>query len=133
MSVVRPWNGRRALGSARRRLRHARGRERGAGTVLVVAVVAAMVLAAVAAVGLGAGLTARQRVLAAADAAALAAADVAAGVAPGDPCAIAERVAEADGARLDACVADGLVLTVAVAGVVAGIPLSARATAGPTR
>ncbi len=105
--------------------------DRGSGTVLTVALVAAVALVATAAIGLGVGLAARQRVLAAADAAALAAADVASGAAPGDPCRAAAKVAAADGARLDACVADGLVLTVAVGGSVSGIPLTARATAGP--
>jgi secretion/DNA translocation related TadE-like protein len=105
----------------------------GAGAVMAVALVAAVAIVAAAAVGLGAGLAARQRVLGAADAAALAAADVAAGVAPGDPCPTAARVAAADGARLADCTADGLVLTVRVVGAVAGIPLSAKATAGPPR
>jgi secretion/DNA translocation related TadE-like protein len=108
-------------------------RDAGSGTVAAVAIVAAVALLATTAVGLGAGLAVRQRVLGAADSAALAAADVAAGVAPGDPCPTAARVAEAGGARLDACSADGLVLTVRVSGSVAGIPLSARATAGPPR
>ncbi|GAA2079449.1 hypothetical protein GCM10009840_13310 [Pseudolysinimonas kribbensis] len=108
-------------------------RDDGAGAVLAVAIVAALALVASAVVGLGAGLAARQRVLAAADAAALAAADVAAGAAPGDPCPVAARVAAADGARLQSCLADGLVLTVQVAGAVGGIPLTARATAGPPR
>jgi secretion/DNA translocation related TadE-like protein len=107
--------------------------ERGAGAVLAVAIVAAVALVAVAGVALGAGLAARQRVLAAADAAALAAADAASGAAPGDPCPTAAKVAEAGGARLVACAADGLVLTVAVSGSAAGVPLTARATAGPPR
>jgi secretion/DNA translocation related TadE-like protein len=105
----------------------------GAGTVLAIALVAALAVVASAVVGLGAGLAARQRVIAAADAAALAAADAASGAAPGEPCPVAARVAAADGARLQSCVADGLVLTVQVGATVHGIPLTARATAGPQR
>jgi len=113
--------------------RRCAARELGAGTALALAVVAAVALVATAVVGLGAGLAARQRVLAAADAAALAAADAASGAAPGDPCPTAAKVASADGAHLDGCSADGLVLSVAVSGSVAGVTLTARATAGPPR
>jgi secretion/DNA translocation related TadE-like protein len=108
-------------------------RDAGAGAVLAVAVVAAVALVAIAVVGLGAGLAVRQRVLGAADAAALAAADAASGAVAGDPCPLAARVAAANGARLDACAADGLVLTVAVSAGALGIRLTARATAGPPR
>lgn len=101
--------------------------------MLAIAIVAAIALVSVSVVGLGAGLAARQRVLAAADAAALAAADAASGAVAGDPCPVAAQVATADGAHLDACDADGLVLTVAVSASVVGIPISARATAGPPR
>jgi secretion/DNA translocation related TadE-like protein len=107
--------------------------DRGAGSVLAVAIVAAIAVSAVAALGLAAGLAARQRVEGAADAAALAAADTAAGLAPGDPCDVARRVAGANGAAVVSCTADGLVLTVGVSGAFAGIPLTARATAGPPR
>jgi secretion/DNA translocation related TadE-like protein len=107
--------------------------EAGGGAVLAIAIVAAVALVAVVVVGMGAGLAARQRILAAADAAALAAADAASGAIAGDPCPLAARVAEADGATLDTCDADGLVLTVSVSGRVGGIPLTARATAGPPR
>ncbi|MGN6325843.1 Rv3654c family TadE-like protein [Pseudolysinimonas sp.] len=108
-------------------------RDAGAGAAVAIAVLAVVALVATAAVALGAGLAVRQRVVAAADAAALAAADAAAGAVAGDPCPTAGRVAEADGAQLLSCTADGLVLTVAVAASVAGVPLTARATAGPPR
>lgn len=76
-------------------------------------------------------LSVRQAVAGAADAAALAAADVASGLLPGFPCAQAERVAEANGATLEACHVDGLIATVSVGSSVLGIPVTAGATAGP--
>lgn len=69
----------------------------------------------------------------AADAAALAAADVRVGIVAGEPCAVARRVAEANGAQLRACECDGLVATVVVSKRVAGFDISAAATAGPPR
>ncbi|TPW77315.1 Rv3654c family TadE-like protein [Schumannella soli] len=86
---------------------------------------------ALAVVGLGAGLTERQRVIAAADAAALAAADTASGAVSGDPCTQAARLAAAHRAALAACRISGAEATVEVHGEFAGIPLTARARAGP--
>jgi secretion/DNA translocation related TadE-like protein len=105
--------------------------DRGAGAVLAIALVMAVVVIGLAGVSLAAGLSARQRVIGAADLAALAAADAASGAIGGAPCEVANRVAEGNGARLTGCKADGLIVTVTVAGSFAGIPIEARARAGP--
>jgi secretion/DNA translocation related TadE-like protein len=99
--------------------------------VLAVALVMAVVVIGLAGVSLTAALSARQRVIGAADLAALAGADAASGAISGEPCAVAAGVARGNGARLAGCGADGLVLTVTVVGAFAGIPIEARATAGP--
>jgi secretion/DNA translocation related TadE-like protein len=80
-----------------------RASERGAGSALVIGVVAALVAATVAVLLLVPLLVARHRAAVAADAAALAAADVALGAAAGVPCERAAAVAEAAGVRLVAC------------------------------
>ena len=105
--------------------------EVGAGSILALAIVAVVVVLALAMVGLGVGLVARQRTIAAADASALAAADVLLGAAPGDPCAVARSVAERNGAVLETCELDGFIATVTTASQLAGVPISARSTAGP--
>lgn len=105
--------------------------ERGSGGILAMALVAAILIVTATIVPLYIGLAARAAVSAAADTAALAAADVAAGISPGDPCAIAASVAEANTARLDGCLVDGLVVTVRTRSSFLGIPLVAIATAGP--
>ncbi len=105
--------------------------ERGAGAVLVLAIVAATTVVMIAVLALGAALVVRQRVIGAADAAALAAADAASGAIPGVPCAQAERIANANAANLQTCVLDGLVASVTVAANVGVVPVSARSTAGP--
>jgi len=103
----------------------------GAGAVLGVALVAVVVCVTAMALPLYALLVARQALAGAADAAALAAADVRVGILPGDPCAVAETVAAANGADLSGCVIDGLVVTVTVSGTVAGFAVGVSATAGP--
>ena len=105
--------------------------DRGSGSVLAVAMLAVVVVFGVFGVGLAAGLTARQRAIGAADLAALAAADAASGAISGAPCEVAERVANGNAARLAGCRVDGLVVTVTVAASFAGIPITARSTAGP--
>ncbi|MEJ1092200.1 Rv3654c family TadE-like protein [Microbacterium istanbulense] len=104
-----------------------------AGTALAAGVLtlAATLSLGLAAVG-GAAVTA-QRAAGAADAAALAAADAASGAVPtvDDPCAIAARVAAASGAELVACAVDGLVATVQVRAMYAGLRAVSRARAGP--
>ena len=105
--------------------------DEGAGSVLALAIVAAVVSAALALVIATAAFAARQRIVAAADAAALAASDVRLGVVAGDPCAVAERVARAHGARLSACVLDGAVATVEATADLLGMPVRVAARAGP--
>jgi secretion/DNA translocation related TadE-like protein len=106
-------------------------RERGAFTLLYVAVVVLAAMLAVSASRLGAALTARARAETAADAVALAAAD---SLALGhiDAVAQAERIAAAHGAALLSCECAGSAaeVTVEVDGsVLAGLPAPARARA----
>ena len=88
--------------------------DRGAGTVLALAVLAAVIVLTGLALPLAVALVARQAAAGAADAAALAAADVAAGIHPGFPCEV-----------------DGLVVTVVASRSVLGFAVLARSTAGP--
>ncbi|MEJ5914056.1 Rv3654c family TadE-like protein [Pseudokineococcus sp. 1T1Z-3] len=116
--------------------RRERGRERGAGTVLVLGLaMAALVMASAVAV-LGQAVVARHRAVAAADLAALAAADVLLGRTAGEPCAAAGRVAAAGGALVVGCRPTGQEVVVEVAvpvdGLLAGLgPARAAARAGP--
>ncbi len=105
--------------------------DRGAGAVLVLAIVGAMTVVLVATLSLGAALVLRQRVIGAADAAALAAADAASGAVAGVPCGLAARVAAANGTVLGACRFDGLIATVTVSAAFGAVRFSARSTAGP--
>jgi secretion/DNA translocation related TadE-like protein len=99
--------------------------------VLGVAVIAAVIAITTLLIPVAQVLAAVAKGWAAADAAALAAADVAVGIKPGVPCESAAAVAASNGARLDDCVVDGVVVTVGVEVAVAGFGLSVRATAGP--
>ena len=96
-----------------------------AGTALAAGVLtlAATLSLGLAAVG-GAAVTAQR---------AAGAADAASGAVPtvDDPCAIAARVAAASGAELVACAVDGLVATVQVRAMYAGLRAVSRARAGP--
>lgn len=77
--------------------------DRGSATLLVTAVVA-VALVAVSAALAGAGVrVGTVRAQAAADASALAAASALVGLVPGDPCRLAETVAHANGAAVEAC------------------------------
>lgn len=105
--------------------------ERGAGSVLAVAIIGSVVALLALAVPLYIGLAIRESVADAADAAALAAADVAVGIAPGFPCATAGQVARANGADLAACQIDGEVVTVRLQHAFFGIELASTSTAGP--
>jgi len=107
--------------------------DRGAGTVLALALVLAVVTIGLSGVGLAAALSARQRVIGAADLAALAAADAASGAIGGVPCDVAAGVARANSARLSGCQTDGLVVSVTVTGSFAGVPVEAHSRAGPPR
>ncbi len=77
------------------------------------------------------GIAEKHSVLAAADAGALAAADTIGGVVDGDPCSLAARVVDANGAQLSSCEVDGAVVTVRVASTILGLIVSGSATAGP--
>jgi secretion/DNA translocation related TadE-like protein len=108
-----------------------RSRERGAFTVLFVAVIVLACMLVVSIGRLGAALTARARAETAADAAALAAAD---SLASGhlDARDQAAAIAAAHGARLVSCDCTGLVAEVVVeldAAIAASLPRPARASA----
>jgi len=105
--------------------------DRGSGSVLAIAIMAGVLSVTAMAVPLYLVLAGKQALAGAADAAALAAADVRVGFAPGEPCAVAARVAAANGGSLASCTVDGLVVTVRVAGSVAGFAVGVSATAGP--
>ncbi|MGN0063892.1 MAG: Rv3654c family TadE-like protein [Nocardioides sp.] len=77
--------------------------ERGAATVLVVALAGLLCFVAVALAGAGGLVLAQREAQAAADLAALAGAVAANGTAGGDPCGQAHRVAVRNGARLTRC------------------------------
>ena len=109
--------------------------DRGAGSVLLTAVVALVLSAGSAALGLAGALVARQRAEAAADLAALAGAQAL--LRGGDPCTTARRVAAAGRARVVVCEPAGttvhLVVEVTLPGVLARLdmpPARARARAG---
>jgi secretion/DNA translocation related TadE-like protein len=106
--------------------------ETGAGSILVVAILAAVLSLSALSVPLYSVLALKGVAGGAADAAALAAADVAIGRAPGVPCVAAARVAEANGTILAACQPDGLVVTVRVEAAVLGFTVAAAASAGPS-
>lgn len=109
-----------------------RAGERGAGSVLVVAVAAGLLLAVAAFLPVSVVLSAKRAAGGAADAAALAAADAAIGLVAGPPCTRADEVASANGAALSACQVDGVVVTVRVTVEAAGLAIASMATAGPS-
>lgn len=105
--------------------------ERGAGTPLVVGLLAVIAIAGVTLVTAAGGFAAAQRVSAAADASALAAADVMLGWAPGEPCSVAERVAHAHETTLTVCRSEGISMVVTVRARVLGVVIERSARAGP--
>lgn len=105
--------------------------ERGAGSVLVVALVSVVLVAGLTVVGGGHALVRGQQLTSAADAAAIAAADVLLGWVPGEPCAVALRVAEAHAVRLADCESEGLTVLVRVEAGIVGMVVSRSARAGP--
>ena len=107
--------------------------DRGAGTVLALAIVAATTIATIAVLGVAAALAVRHRAATAADAAALAAADVVLGAVTGEPCARAEHVASANGVDLFSCRVEGAEAVVAVRTEVLGVPVEVQARAGAPR
>ncbi len=104
--------------------------DRGAGTVLVVALVAVVTIAGLTVLGAAHALVRGQQLSAAADASALAAGDVLLGWVAGDPCAVAQRVAEAHAARLAECTSDGLAVLVRVEAGILGLTIQRSARAG---
>lgn len=89
--------------------------ERGSGTVLMTAVIAALLVVALGVSSLMGAQSAAGRARSAADLAALGGATALTSVvAPGDPCAVAERVARADGGSLRSCEVEGEDVTVEV-------------------
>ena len=105
--------------------------DRGAGTPLIVGVLAAVVIAGLALVGAASAVSGAQRVGAAADAAALAAADVMLGWIAGDPCEIAARVARAHDTALVGCRTEGFSMIVTVRATVLSVAVERTARAGP--
>ncbi|WP_053207827.1 Rv3654c family TadE-like protein [Jiangella muralis] len=114
-----------------------RSGERGAGTVLILSIVLAIMVAVQAVAVLAAGQSARHRAAAAADLAALAGANQLA-LGSADPCAVAGRIADANGATLRDCVIDGMEVEVQVrVPTTSALPWlpgqDRRARAGPPR
>lgn len=107
--------------------------EEGAGSVLVVGVIAAVMMLTLMFAPVIAAHVDSARAATAADAAALAAADTAVGIVPGVPCANAALTAAANGATLTTCRVEGLVVTVSVSRASGHVKATASATAGPPR
>jgi secretion/DNA translocation related TadE-like protein len=114
-----------------------RSDERGAATVLVVAMAGVLMFVMVGLAAVGGLVTAQRRAQAAADLAALAGASALASVrGSADACAAAARVAGSNAAALDACSPDGRTVRVAVSVDGPDVPwrevrVSAEARAGP--
>ena len=111
-----------------------RHRERGSGTVLVVAAIGVLALLLGAALALVSAVSASHQARAAADLAALAAADARLH-GRGDPCGVASSVAGRNGSTLVVCEVGGAAVTVTVATATGwpGLgPARARARAGPS-
>jgi secretion/DNA translocation related TadE-like protein len=105
--------------------------ERGAATVLVVAMAGVLMFVMTGLAAVGGLVTAQRRAQAAADLAALAGAS-----APTDACATAREVAAANAARLDSCRVEGTAVRVAVSVPGPRVPwnevrVTAEARAGP--
>lgn len=105
--------------------------ERGAGSILALAILATIVATLLLIAPLCRALVIRSELTGIADAAALAAADVARGIVPGVPCEIAASVVASNGGVLDKCRVDGVIVTVRVRAVVLIFFVTATATAGP--
>lgn len=110
--------------------------ERGSGTVYALGVIAVLLAAALGITGLIQAQSATGRARAAADLAAISGATVLSSViAPGDPCAMAGRVAAANGASVSACSVAGedVTVSVVVPTTILGRPrqATAQARAGP--
>lgn len=104
--------------------------EQGSGSILAVVLLAVVLAVTSATVPLAAVVTTRRIVAGAADAAALAGASILLGLAPGSACESARSVALANGAKMTACLVENMTVTVMAERQVAGMRVSARATAG---
>ncbi|MFF2369937.1 Rv3654c family TadE-like protein [Agromyces sp. NPDC058110] len=107
--------------------------DRGAASVVALALVSAVVLLTTLVLGVAAGYVDARRAATTADAAALAAADAASGAVVGLPCEVADLAARRAGARLVSCELDGAVsrVTIVVPGRIPGFDATASARAGP--
>ncbi len=105
--------------------------DRGAGSILVVALIAVAAAAGLSLASVAHALARSQQVTAAADSAALGAADVLLGWVPGDPCAVAQKVAAAHAARLTECRSEDLTVLVRVEAGILGMTVVRSARAGP--
>ncbi|RJN33193.1 hypothetical protein D3250_01720 [Nesterenkonia natronophila] len=83
------------------------GRERGSGTIVALGLIAALMTLLALVVILGAASAAKTQAGRASDLAALAAADTARGLNSGDPCTVAEQVAQRNGSMLAECTVGG--------------------------
>lgn len=104
-----------------------------AGAALAVGVLGAVAIVGLSGVSAGVALVRSQSLAGAADAAALAGGDALLGWVGGEPCAVASRVAEANGARISSCAVEGLELVVTVSGTALGVPIERSARAGARR
>lgn len=107
--------------------------ERGAGSGLVVGIIAVMFAVCGVLLGVMQLGAHSQRLAGAADAGALAAADIASGRNPGEPCSAAQLVAAAHDAQLVVCEIRGAEVYVEMTSNFAGMWLCERALAGPPR
>lgn len=105
--------------------------ERGAGTILMVGLVATVIALTALVIPLYWALSVKHALAGATDAAALAAADTASGLIAGFPCTNAERLAVANDAHIEECAVDGRIVTVTASRRILGILVTTSATAGP--
>jgi len=105
--------------------------QRGAGTLLMVGLVATVIAIAALVIPLYWALSVRHALSAATDAAALAAADTASGLVGGYPCENAALLAHVNDAHIEECTVDGRIVTVTASRRILGILVTTSATAGP--
>jgi secretion/DNA translocation related TadE-like protein len=105
--------------------------ERGAGTILIVGLVATVIALTALVIPLYWALSVKHALAGATDAAALAAADTASGLIAGYACDNAARLAVANNAYIEECTVDGRIVTVTASRRILGILVTTSATAGP--
>lgn len=108
-----------------------RAGERGSATVVMVGVLAAVAVLCIAVAAVVTVMAARARAQTAADLAAIAAASAFHSLASADPCAIARRVAEVNGATLTQCRTSGADVVASTQVATPWGPARASARAGP--